>query len=35
MIKNMTFLEFDNFLKTSIDICRVCKYIYNFYKLLF
>ena len=33
--KMMTFIEFDIFLKTSIDFCSVCKCIYDFYKLLF
>ena len=29
--KVMTFIEFDRFLKTSVDICRVCKCIDDFY----
>ena len=32
--KMMTFIEFDRFLKTSIDFFRVCKCIYDFHKLL-
>ena len=33
-LKMMTFIEFDRFLKTSIDFCKVCKCIDDFYKLL-
>ena len=33
--KMMTFIEFDKFLKTSINFCRVCKYIDDFHRLLF
>ena len=33
--KMITFIEFDRFLKTYIDFCRVCKCIYDFHKLLF
>ena len=31
----MIFIEFDIFLKTSIDFCRICKCMYDFHKLLF
>ena len=33
--KMMTFIEFDRFLKTSLDFCRVCKCMDDFHRLLF
>ena len=33
--KMVTFIEFDIFLKTSINFCRVCKCINDFHKFLF
>ena len=33
--KMMTFIEFDRFLKTFIDFCIVCKYMYDFHRFLF
>ena len=33
--KMMTFIEFDRFLNTYKDFCRVCKYMYDFHRLLF
>ena len=33
--KMMTFIEFDRFLNTLIDFCRVYKFINDFHRLLF
>ena len=33
--KMMTFIEFDRFLKTFINFCKVYKCMYDFYKFLF
>ena len=33
--KMMTFIEFDRFLNTFINVCRICKYVDDFHGLLF